>query len=402
MRAPRAHPLFGGGFALLAVTEAYFSDDEKNLKGPWAQPIRPLCYGSRGRLIVMGLLLDNDLDTRRGDRQAKTQERQGLPALRRSGRILIGSLTLVCSLLGVSGASASDSTSNGSTPKYPPCQHEPKASDVEAAKGAFQAGKVSFEEGDYDRAILYWEDAFRRDCTAVKMLLNVARAYELRGDLEPAILALETYLERDPDTTEPVDKRIEKLKARAAELSAEQTPAAAAPAATPAQPSSEKSKAQAPPPRPIWPVVTTAAGIASIIVGTTVAALGQKAVGKEKDRIAEETVETDENGDPVINPDTGEPYRCTRQGRNWECPSEQLKDDVSEALDESDDLKRAETQRTVGILIASGGAIITGVSAYFWYALWNKSSSPALSLSQPALLPVLAPGYQGFSLVGRF
>ena len=62
---------------------------------------------------------------------------------------------------------------------FPPCEGKPSETDVAAAQGAFQAGKVSFDEADYQRAINYWEDAFRRDCTATALLLNLARAYEL-------------------------------------------------------------------------------------------------------------------------------------------------------------------------------------------------------------------------------
>src|SRR5688572_7462764 len=66
----------------------------------------------------------------------------------------------------------------GQTRPYPECTAEPTESDIAAAKGAFQAGQASFNEADYERAITYWEDAYRRDCTAHALLLNLARAYE--------------------------------------------------------------------------------------------------------------------------------------------------------------------------------------------------------------------------------
>ena len=86
------------------------------------------------------------------------------------------------------------------TKEYPDCAHQPSDSDVSAAKGAFQAGQVSFNEADYDRAITYWEDAYRRDCTAHPMLLNLARAYELNGNPRQAVVSLETYLARNPSS----------------------------------------------------------------------------------------------------------------------------------------------------------------------------------------------------------
>ena len=77
------------------------------------------------------------------------------------------------------------------THPYPACNRQPSEADVQAAKGAFQAGNVSFNERDYDRAILYWEDAFRRDCTATLLLHNLSRAYEGKANLDQAVIALE-------------------------------------------------------------------------------------------------------------------------------------------------------------------------------------------------------------------
>src|SRR5687768_5293342 len=82
---------------------------------------------------------------------------------------------------------------------YPPCDRAPTENETTAAKHAFQAGNASFDEADYTRAITYWEDAYRRDCTAHLLLLNLARAYELDGQKERAIVSLQTYLERSPD-----------------------------------------------------------------------------------------------------------------------------------------------------------------------------------------------------------
>ena len=78
--------------------------------------------------------------------------------------------------------------------QYAQCAHEPTETDLTAAKGAFQAGNASFDEADYPRAIVYWEDAYRRDCTAHALLLNLARAYELNGNKPQAVVALQTYI----------------------------------------------------------------------------------------------------------------------------------------------------------------------------------------------------------------
>jgi hypothetical protein len=98
---------------------------------------------------------------------------------------------------------------------YTECTRQPTDADVSAAKGAFQAGQVSFNEADYERAIFYWEDAFRRDCTADALLLNLARAYELNGQKRQAVVALETYMARKPDAQQDsIKKRVDALKAQ--------------------------------------------------------------------------------------------------------------------------------------------------------------------------------------------
>lgn len=99
----------------------------------------------------------------------------------------------------------------GETHQYPQCHKQPSEAEIQGAKGAFQAGSVSFNEADYERAILYWEDAFRRDCTATLLLHHLAKAYEGQGNLEQAIVALQAYLERTPDAAEKpqIQRRIE-------------------------------------------------------------------------------------------------------------------------------------------------------------------------------------------------
>ncbi len=321
---------------------------------------------------------------------------------RRRSLVLVAPLLL----LALARPARADGLDNeGTTKQYPACTEEPSEKDIDAAKGAFQAGRISFEEADYDRAILYWEDAFRRDCTAVKLLLNVARAYELRGDLTLAVVALRTYLARDPEVSDRdiVETRIEKLEERVAEKekSRQQELDRKAPPPPPVPEPAAQPEPAPGPARPIWPIFVTAGGVVTLGVGATFAILGHSSVTAEKDRIESEVVQLDQNGDPVLDPD-GNPYRCTRNGRKWDCPSESLKDDVTAALDDSEDLRRAKTQRTVGILVASGGAVVAGVGAYFWYTLWSKPNESTATMRVPAIVPHITLGYQGVSLVGQF
>jgi hypothetical protein len=110
---------------------------------------------------------------------------------------------------------------------YPTCPGGPDADAMVAARGAFDAGNAAFNEADYARALLYWEDAYRRDCTAHAMLRNLGRAYELDGQLKHAVLAIETYLERVKDSpeTQALLERVESLKAKLAEQSSARSPA---------------------------------------------------------------------------------------------------------------------------------------------------------------------------------
>src|SRR6478609_6755436 len=119
---------------------------------------------------------------------------------------------------------------------YPECVKTPTDAETAAAKGAYQAGNASFDEADYPRAITYWEDAYRRDCTANLLLKNLARAYELYSQKRQAVVALETFLVREPNAAdkEQIQRRIEVLKKQiAAEKAA---PVAAAPVAAPVNP----------------------------------------------------------------------------------------------------------------------------------------------------------------------
>ena len=156
---------------------------------------------------------------------------------------------------------------------YPPCAQQASDPDVSGAKAAFQAGTVSFNEADYPRAILYWEDAFRRDCSATSLLFNLARAYELNGQKRQALVALETFLEREPNSSErpQIVRRIEVLKKS---IESEPPPqASATPAATtpPPQPSNAPADPLPAPARvqgrPILPLIVAGVGGAVFIVG---------------------------------------------------------------------------------------------------------------------------------------
>lgn len=263
------------------------------------------------------------------------------------------------------------------TKSYPDCGREPTDAEVAAAKGAFQAGNASFNEADYARAIDYWEDAYRRDCTANPLLLNLARAYELAGRKRQAVVSLETFLAREPNSGEKdqINRRIEVLKKKIAE---EDAAASSAPGPingggvtpppsggnqpVPVEPSSDQAK------RSPGPWILIGVGGAAVIVGT-IGIIGNK---KKVDDA------NDECG-----------------GNRNMCPFEVAKrgNDARTALNAS------------AVITGAGGLLIGG--GVVWYILDSQRverANQALSTRplRARLTPVVGPGVAGLSVSGAF
>jgi tetratricopeptide (TPR) repeat protein len=168
------------------------------------------------------------------------------PALRRGAR---RSPVLGASALLAVAALLAALPATGEQPKFPECTHKPSDADIEGAKGAHKAAAQFFDRGDYDRAIQYWMDSYNFDCTRPALLLNIANAYEKKGDREAAVMTLEAYLVRAPNAPDA-----KTLSEKVANLRAQMrpTPATSGSAATPVPPPSASatgSGAQPPPPK---------------------------------------------------------------------------------------------------------------------------------------------------------
>lgn len=251
--------------------------------------------------------------------------------------------------------------------QYPACGREPTETDVTAAKGAFQAGNASFDEADYPRAIVYWEDAYRRDCTAHGMLLNLARAYELNGNKLQAVLALRTYLERVPTTPdkEKIERRIDVLNKQ---IEAEKPEPVAKPAeAKPAQkdvstplPPAQKS----PPARtPVEPIITMGVGGAVTLLGVLTYLSGK---GDLKDAESK-------------------------------CPNHVCPENTDYASQGNDARKRVNGGVVLGVsglAVASAGLV--------WYVLETRHAQAKAKVSARRVTPVALPGFYGVSYSGRF
>jgi tetratricopeptide (TPR) repeat protein len=268
-------------------------------------------------------------------------------------------------VLAVAGTAVAEETH-----AYVECTHEASDTDLTAAKAAFQAGNVSFNEADYPRAILYWEDAFRRDCTAHPLLLNLARAYELNGHKRQAVISLETFLAREPNSTEraQIQRRIEVLKKQ---IDSEQAaaPAATPPAVTPVPapatppPTQSASNAARPKSHQLVPLVVAGVGATVFVVGGLVYLDGAKKVKQ-------------------FEADCGENHN--------ECPDGYDTDAANAA---------AKQETTGGVVAVVGLPILAG--GLIWYFVANAPEKKTASTS-PTLAPLIAPGYYGASLSARF
>ncbi len=250
---------------------------------------------------------------------------------------------------------------------YPDCASEPSDEEVEAAKGAFMAGKAAFDEADYDRAITYWSDAYRRDCTAHDLLRNLARAYELSGQKQGAIDALQAYLDRVPDTAKRDQflRRIEKLEEQlAAEAAAPQE--TEPPVTTTSEPPVSDDSPVAPPPppergrKPIVPLIVLGAG--GVIAAVGVGGLASEA-GKGSDY------------EDQCGPDRDQ------------CPSEAV---LEEAMD------WRQRQRVFGAVTLAGvGVAATGL---VWYLAAPRRKPASVDARGTTLRPLIAPTGAGLHL----
>jgi hypothetical protein len=273
---------------------------------------------------------------------------------------------------------------------YPTCSTTPTDADRKAAQGAFTAGQGSFNEADYPTAIMYWRDAYRRDCTAHKLLLNLARAYELKGERAEAVGALETYLARktdDPDA-EQIQRRIQNLKAQLAPAAPTPAPAAMlapAPVATTAaaepQPTGPQAKLNLP------PLLVLGGGVVVAIIGGVVYAGGQSKIS-DSEKIC-----------PSRNCPSN-PYAAgTGQAKLW--------NDANASL-----IADAQSQGNAGVKQSNIGGVIAGVglvaviSGGVWFLMTPRKPVASAHTSTPGAItsiePTITRGFAGVSLGGSF
>lgn len=291
-----------------------------------------------------------------------------------------GMRELLAILVAVVGLWLGAGTARAETPpQYPPCDRTPSDGEVKAAKGLFDAGSTSFNEADYGRAIQYWEDAYRRDCTAHLLLMNLARAYELNQQPDRAVVALETYQQRNPGSTSDaaLTKRIQKLKEQVAAEQEAARQAAPPPAPVvqqaprpppPVQPEAPASKPE-PGRRSVVPLIVAGAGGAVMIAGGVPWIIAIRDVNRVEDECG------------------GDRNMCTG-------------DDPEKLEKEGNDARK---RVNIFGAVAGVGAAAT-VAGLIWYFV--QSPEPAATASRsprtPHVQPELAPGYAGIGVTGHF
>jgi tetratricopeptide (TPR) repeat protein len=255
---------------------------------------------------------------------------------------------------------------------YPECIKAPTEAETAAAKGAYQAGNASFDEADYPRAITYWEDAYRRDCTANLLLKNLARAYELYGQKRQAVVALETFLVREPNTAdkEQIQRRIEVLKKqiaaeKSASVAATAPPPAAAPPQTPPPPPTEANDSSQGK-RSIVPLIVAGAGGVVLIVGAGVYGKAAKDLTHYEDL----------------------------------CPNRDCGNSAGAAANKEAGNEARTRKIWGGVVTGVGAATLAG--GLIWYFVQPRRTASSASLQKPLVSPAVAPGFAGIALSGAF
>ncbi len=265
----------------------------------------------------------------------------------------------------------------GETHNYPECDRQPSPTDVQAAKGAFQAGSASFKEADYDRAILYWEDAHRRDCTATLLLYHLGGAYEGKGDLDQAIVALRAYLDRTPDAVDRplIQRRIEVFEEKLAEqrkeaekekkrAAARSAPAAKRPSAEPGPRQPTEAAAQPGHVNPEFPLSVAGLGVVAAVVGAILYF----------------------------------PARSDVDHYEKVCPNRQCTDPS-----DTDPANEARTSVILGGSLAIGGLVVAAAgTGWYFYNESLASPSTAKAAERLPVSPWWSPGQAGVSWQGRF
>jgi hypothetical protein len=206
------------------------------------------------------------------------------------------------------------------------------------------------------------------------MLLNLARVYELADQNAQAIFALETYLERDPQSPRraQIARRIEGLRAKT-EQASPQSEAQPEPDTPPPDTAVPPPPVQTEPPptqpaepstgRSIVPLIVAGAGGVLFIVGGIVYLDAASEVQEWEDR----------------------------------CP-----DRVCTGNFDPEDANAARTRQDVGGALSITGLVIGGAGLVWYFTQSGGESQQARARSLPPVTATVGRGYTGLQFSGTF
>lgn len=254
---------------------------------------------------------------------------------------------------------------------FPACTHDPTPADLEGAAGAHKAAKAYYERGEYDKAVDRWREAYSFDCTKPAVFLNLANAYERKGDRASTVAMLELYLTRAPKDAPDlatIATRVSNLKASiknepppTPSASASAAPATtAAPTATPAGPTGPVGERRF----GIAPWIVAGGGAALLVTGVILLPVGS---GMESDAADQ----------------------CPDRGKTSGCPQDVVDKGNSGIL----------LQKLGGVFLGVGGAALAG--GIVWQFVFNEPKA-APKAGRVTLTPTLAPKHAGAVVSGTF
>lgn len=287
-----------------------------------------------------------------------------MPARSFCSRAVIGSGLLLA--VATSVPALAQSASSSGAPPYPAACTSVPASESDRAHTIYQAGKVQYDDKNYDAAIAQFREAYKRDCSKHDLLIIISRAYELKGDKAEALRALELYVDRVPNSPDIATHKIgiENLKRQIA--------AAPPPAATATAPTSTSTAAPPTETREhtIPPWIVVGLGGAGIVTGAILLVIA-----------------------PKLPPNCDASSGSCHPTSSSETPA-QLADDRSKA-------GSSVGLTTGGLVTMIAGAGVLG-AGLLWHFLEPTGPVEKTGKLAPTITPAVAPGYAGMSLGGTF
>jgi tetratricopeptide (TPR) repeat protein len=297
--------------------------------------------------------------------------------------------SLLACLIGVALAVPAIAQQSGSVTQYPTCPDPPpklSRAELEAAGASYHVGVEAYDNGDYRKALDNIKDSFRRDCSKLQLLEQLALIYAALGDRAEAIHALETYLQRNPKAADidTVQNRIQNLRAlmqqsATATATATTTTTATATATTTATvtatatavPTATTTSTEEVRGHTAGPWVVVGVGVAAAIAGGVMIGIAQSNyVTQESGCLVQE------NGD----------WSCSPQALAIETTGQRMSTESSDII-----------LRGAGIIIGAAGvaAIVGGI-------IWHFIEPTGPKKTSASLIPSIGPGYAGLAFGAKF